>query len=145
MKEAREKKGLKQNELAKKINVSPQTISAYEKAVEGGRGKNPTLENAMAIAKELDVSLDWLCGIGHVSGFTTYGDVAYMIAYMLKAGIATFDNGPVSALVFKDKPLATFIQDLRQMNKLLGSKAFSTDFYNRWLDDRIQALSRQKK
>lgn len=135
MKEAREKKGLKQNELAKKINVSPQTISAYEKAVEGGRGKNPTLENAMAIAKELDVSLDWLCGMGHVSGFTTYGDVAYMIAYMLKAGIATFDNGPV----------ATFIQDLRQMNKLLGSKAFSTDFYNRWLDDRIQALSRQKK
>ena len=62
MKEAREKCKLKQNILALKVGVTPQTISAYENAETDGKGKNPTLENAVAIANVLNVSLDWLCG-----------------------------------------------------------------------------------
>lgn len=58
LKEAREKAGLKQNELAEKVGITPTTISAYEKSK-----IKPSLENAAAIAEELKVSLDWLCGI----------------------------------------------------------------------------------
>lgn len=63
MKQARNMKGYKQNELAKAIGVTPNTISSYEKADTDGSGKKPTLENAQAIAETLEVSLDWLCGM----------------------------------------------------------------------------------
>lgn len=64
MKQARTGAGMKQNELAKAVGVTPATISAYEKASTDGNGKNPTLENAQKIAKALGVSLDWICGNG---------------------------------------------------------------------------------
>lgn len=63
MKKAREDKGMKQNELAKAVGVTPTTISAYEKSDNEGNGKKPTLENAKSIAEALGVSIDWLCGI----------------------------------------------------------------------------------
>ncbi|MGN0667292.1 MAG: helix-turn-helix domain-containing protein [Huintestinicola sp.] len=62
LKQLRESKGLKQNELARVVGVTPNTISSYERADTEGNGKKPTLENAQAIADTLDVSLDWLCG-----------------------------------------------------------------------------------
>ena len=64
MKQARTAAGMKQNELAKAVGVTPATISAYEKASTEGTGKNPTLENAQKIARILGVSLDWICGNG---------------------------------------------------------------------------------
>lgn len=46
---------MKQRELATKLGVTRQTISLYS------NGKMPpTLENAIAIAEALGVSLDWL-------------------------------------------------------------------------------------
>lgn len=51
MKQSRERKGMKQNELAKAVKVTPTTISSYEKADTEGNGKKPTLENAQAIAE----------------------------------------------------------------------------------------------
>ena len=66
LKEARIQRDMKQNELAKAIGVSAQTISMYEKSEKDGKGKNPTLENALAIAEKLNVSLDWLCGKDYV-------------------------------------------------------------------------------
>lgn len=62
MKQARTQAGIKQNELAKAVHVTPTTISAYEKADTDGNGKKPTLENAQKIASALGVSLDWMCG-----------------------------------------------------------------------------------
>ncbi|MCM1335187.1 MAG: helix-turn-helix domain-containing protein [Bacteroides sp.] len=63
LKEAREKRGMRRNALALAVNVTPNTISAYEKSDTEGNGKKPTLENARAIAQTLCVSLDWLCGL----------------------------------------------------------------------------------
>ena len=37
MREARVQKGIKQNQLADEIGLTPQTISLYEKATEGGK------------------------------------------------------------------------------------------------------------
>lgn len=55
IKEIRESKEISQRELAKKIKVKQSTISNYEKGV-----REPSLENIILIAKELDVSLDYL-------------------------------------------------------------------------------------
>ena len=53
----RKKKKLTQSELAEKAKISAQTVSYYEKGT-----KRPTLENAIAIANALDISIEYLCG-----------------------------------------------------------------------------------
>lgn len=88
MKATREEKGLKQNELAKMVGVTPTTISAYEKSDTEGNGKKPTLENAQAIAKALGCSLDWLCGIEkYKDDFNTYSNEQFYrsLAYVLSS------------------------------------------------------------
>ncbi len=62
LKEARLSAGLKQSDLAEKAGITAASISAYE-STDLTKGKNPSLENAKAIAKALNVSLDWLCGL----------------------------------------------------------------------------------
>ncbi len=62
LKERRTELKMKQSELAKSAQTSAQTISSYEQA-DGTKRKNPTLANAIEIAKKLNVSLDWLCGL----------------------------------------------------------------------------------
>ena len=58
MKLARKRKGLTQEELARRINSTPKTIHAYEA---GTRGKfRPNIQLVFRIADELDVSIQWL-------------------------------------------------------------------------------------
>jgi len=79
LRQAREAKGLKQNELAKLASVTPATISSYEKSDTEGNGKKTTLENALAIAKNLNVSLDWLSGLSDIASksFTDFKSEDY--------------------------------------------------------------------
>ena len=57
-KEAREKKNITIKALQPLVGASPSAMSGY------ATGKNlPPLDVAAKIAKELDVSLDWLCGL----------------------------------------------------------------------------------
>ena len=58
LRKARIEKGMKQNDLAEAAGVSPQQISAYET-----KGSKPSVEVASAIAAELGISLDYLCGL----------------------------------------------------------------------------------
>lgn len=55
LKKLREERGLSQKEIAKKIGVSRETISAYET----GRAK-PSLDVALKLAKILKVSVEEL-------------------------------------------------------------------------------------
>lgn len=58
LKETRKKSGLSQTELAKRLGASQATISNMES------GENlDKIEDVANIAKELGVSLDWLCGV----------------------------------------------------------------------------------
>ena len=59
LKAARTEKHISQAELAKTVGVSAATISSYETP---SGAKIPSLDKAAAIASELDISLDWLCG-----------------------------------------------------------------------------------
>ena len=58
LKELREQKGLKQKELAKLVNVSQKTISAYET----GRAQPPS-ETLQQLAKIFGVTVDFLLGL----------------------------------------------------------------------------------
>jgi len=84
LKKARETIGISQKELAARIKVTPTTISAYEK-----RKKFPTLENAAAIANELNVSIDELCG-GTTPDCKTYSDVIQCLILAADSPIRNF-------------------------------------------------------
>lgn len=169
MKQSRERMGLKQKDLAERVSVTPQTISAYENADVGGKGKNPTLENALEIAKALDVSLDWLCGMERSQPKPdremTLGDCANMIVEMffwpsvdfssitetetVRHGFSVddveFENvtNTYPAIVFLRGEIRRFLEDFRKMRSLLNDKTINLDFYNRWLQDRITSLDQK--
>jgi transcriptional regulator with XRE-family HTH domain len=58
----REKKGLKQNELADLIGVSQQTISKYENGT-----REPDITNLINLSRIFDVSIDYLLGLQNES------------------------------------------------------------------------------
>lgn len=60
MKEARLKADLSQAELSRRTKISAATLSTYESTE---NPKNPPIDKAIAIAQELNVSLDWMCGL----------------------------------------------------------------------------------
>lgn len=60
IKEARMKAGLSQAELSRQTGVAPATLSSYEIT---NSTKRPTIEKVVLIAKALNVSVDWLCGL----------------------------------------------------------------------------------
>ncbi len=55
---AREKKGLSQRELARKCNIAFNMIYRYENGL-----TDPSVTTLQTIARELDVSLDYLAGL----------------------------------------------------------------------------------
>lgn len=60
LREARQKAGLTQAELAKKADTTAATVSSYEST---GTIKKASLDLAISFAEALGVSLDWLCGL----------------------------------------------------------------------------------
>ena len=86
LKEARLNAKLKQTELSKQSGVTAATISAYERADEG-KGKNPSLENAIKLAQALNVSLDWLCGLAVSNEKVQISDFLKLLVKLDKAGI----------------------------------------------------------
>ncbi len=114
LKKIREKNGLTQTALATKINVTPQTISAYEKSI-----KKPTLENALAVAEEFGVSLDWMCGREGVSETSvmqkTLGDFA--------RSLVSFDRNGAGVKILREKETIEYVE------------GFSLDDYHRVSED----------
>lgn len=167
MREARVQKGIKQNQLADETGLTPQTISLYEKATEGGKGGQPTLKNAVAIAKALGVSLDWLCKLElpQLAGQDgkSLGEIARDIVLLC-------DNSPdvkiieveqercsidpdtgypysgseitekVPALLFDSGEIREFIAGWQRIQKLHNSKTIDDELYGLWLDKNFKPL-----
>lgn len=165
LKEAREKCNIRQNALASEVGVTAQTISAYEKAETDGKGKNPTLENAVAIANELGVSLDWLCGrdIPEEDEFKkTLGDIARSLVFLEKsvAGVyldtstrieekVTYSEGypynedvevTYPSIVFTNEKLVRFIKEWGKIKSLHDTSVIDDELYSLWLDKHISLL-----
>ncbi|MFS2103654.1 helix-turn-helix domain-containing protein [Ralstonia sp. Ralssp135] len=56
--QAREERGMSQRELARRVGVNSETISRYERGL-----KEPMLKSLVALAQELDCSIDFLVGL----------------------------------------------------------------------------------
>lgn len=162
LKRARESAGLKQKELAAKINITPQTISAYEMAEAGSKGKNPTLENALALAEALNVSLDELCGRDCSSKRTTFKsnrDIAEMIVFLNEVPHTEFSSVAETKEVFvgapdgfpefeeiteefptitiKDRKLSSFIMSWYKIRKLYNDGTIDRELYELWLSKHL--------
>ena len=157
IKEAREKMGFKQNALAVKVNIAPQTLSAYEKG-----GKTPTLENLVAIADVLGVSLDDLVWPNrHTKAEKSYtlGDAARMIAALDNGGYITFGDmtfcvieqrgeypqeveAHSSGIAVLNSKLHDFVVQYQKMRSLLSDGTIDTQLFNQWIEGRFYDLAK---
>lgn len=160
LREAREANGIKQKELAERIGVSSQTISAYEKSDVTGKVKNPTLENAVSIAKELGVSLDWLYGLEDQrtpsEKYETLGDIARAIveisqqthiSIVQEFSKDVFLETPIEGrpeIYFYEKNIRKFLQEWKKMLDLRFDNTIDARLYQLWLDDKFRTMDGMK-
>lgn len=137
MKQARTGAGMKQNELAKAVGVTPATISAYEKASTDGNGKNPTLENAQKIAKVLGVSLDWICGNGQptpddVTSFSLQDYLKSVAIALYEMSVKSeYDKENGHATIHIENPaIALFVTKVQQLLFVYRSGTLTREMYN---------------
>lgn len=153
LKEAREAKELTQKELAERIGVSYQTISAYERVDAAGKVKGPTLENAVALARELDTSLDWLCGMEQGENqFKSYGDIARVIVEISQKATLWLVDGPINKssysssddmgtfVFFTDNVIQNFLSEWGKMRSLREDNTIDENLYQLWLKDRFSKM-----
>ena len=120
IKMCRENAGIKQFELAKMADITPATLSAYELFTSDSidsKGKKPSLHNAIELAKALNISLDWLCGLSDevqvpdsqlitdlIDSKQQYGDADFFIDFLrpteavfkiLKSYAESFNEQPI--------------------------------------------------
>lgn len=152
LKTAINRKQIKQVDLAEMTGISPANISNYVK------GKAfPPLDTLTEIAKVLNISLDWLCGIttpksnADNQDTRTFGDIVQIISLLLseKPPFAELTNTQVwdsgyeydtTAIYFTNGIIRTFLEDLSKMQELLNRNTFDENFFKRWLEDRIHSL-----
>ena len=167
MKAHREKMGLTQAQLGEKIGVSAQTISAYEKNISGDRGKAPTLDKVIPMAKALGVSLDYLCGIApaekscqmeslkdvaeclmKISHFVAcYGasklrdlDDYEISDQMCEPEDFRISSMPVAVFVLDNEFLAKFFDTKNKLLALYSDKTLSKDLYDTIISGQLAEL-----
>lgn len=138
MKQSRENKGLKQNELAKIVGVTPTTISAYEKSDEEGNGKKPTLENAQAIAKALGVSLDWLSGMSNntntsFADFTAKDYFRSLVTVIMETS-SKLDDAKPNSIIFNNRTIQYFLKKVNDLIKVYRNGSIPEDLFNVCVD-----------
>ncbi len=137
IKELRFNSGLKQKEFAKKISVSPASLSAYETTV-----KNPPIEVLCRIVKEFNVTLDWLCGLDNK--IRKMGKFSEMIkAFVEIAEFETldleyvFEKGP-HLRIYTCGELNYFFSEWIKIYKLYKNKTIDNSLYEAWVEKQLQ-------
>jgi len=135
MKRTREALKMSQKELAEKVNVTPTTISSYEKQT-----KFPTLENAVAIANTLNTSIDTLCG-GTTLKCKTYNDVIqYLLIVIdtLNGKIINFNTVEDKYILLKNHTIQKFLNDSYKVRELYLSGTIDEDLYIAWKEKQFR-------
>ena len=123
LQELRKRENLTQEELAEKIDVSAPLITSIERQV-----KKLSLRNAMLIAKEFNVSLDWLYGLSDDTK-----DSASNVLSTLKD---IFDINLEKKYIKVDKNLATYLEELSKAYKTKSNKEYNLpeEAFNYWIE-----------
>lgn len=147
--ESRKKRGLSQAKLAKMASITPQTLSAYEKATITTTGKNPSLANAVSLANALQVSLDWLCGTENRTGKepVTFKDFVMMVlplcddSYKKYVTLSTFNSEAGDrcvGLLFQDPAIRDFLLRWSRYSKVFGDDNFDSEVFDCWLKSKFK-------
>ena len=138
MKKAREDKGMKQNELAKAVGVTPTTISAYEKSDDEGNGKKPTLENAKSIAEALGVSIDWLCGMteSKSSSYTDFTATDYFksLITVLMETSSNYNETLQDGIALTNPDIIAFSKKISDLIKVYRAGSIPDDLFDVCVD-----------
>lgn len=129
MKEARVKMDMSQAELSRLTGIAPATLSSYEK------GKNPPIDKAAAIAKYLNVSLDWLCGNdseNNETGKVSFSEIAKMLIFILKidgisyrcAGVYEPVGNPLGSMDIYSEAVTNFLEDYNRIQSILEDNTY---------------------
>lgn len=139
LKEAREKKGFTQRDLASKVSVTPASLSSYEKG-----NSVPSLPVVKELAEVCDVSIDWLCGGNDQSKIPeTFSDVIRLLFLItatpnLESNINVYDNSYgnnyTAEISFTNEELITFFCDWEKMKKLHDDDSIDDEVYDLWIE-----------
>ena len=152
IKREREKQGLTQAQLGEMVGVSSQTISAYEKNALG-KGKTPTLDNAILLAERLKISLDSLFGLEPlVSEDKTLADIvgilemlsdyASCVIYPYRNFDPYDDSNIATQVIINNKALGQFFEKREEVYALYKKGTIPRDFYDSWQLGEISKLDR---
>ena len=146
VKSARELKNMKQSELAEKMGVSVQTISAYETGK-----KIPPLDNAAKICEELNISLDDLLGIPPVEKTQPVVKTLRDLVNMLETAAEAMRANPQSDienhtcwLWITDPRISAYYEKKEKMLRLLNDETINDDLYSSWYWGEMEKLSKEK-
>lgn len=143
MKEARNKAGFSQAELSRRTKISAATLSTYESNKEP---KNPPIDKATSIAQELNVSLDWLCGLtndmdNNINNEITFKNVMESIMLLVSLNQVTIsiqeinrgrykpECGKVPIIVMDSQILKDFTREYQKVSELIKMADFD-DYLN---------------
>lgn len=149
LKEARQKAGLTQAQLAEKSGTTAATISSYEST---GTVKKASLDLAMSFAEALDVSLDWLCGLGKNSANNGYSvdfsaeeylySIVRVITEMSCECIEDTSLGNEATYIhIKQQPLSGFINKIKDLLKVYRNGTLSEDLFITCVDKVVSDYS----
>lgn len=149
LKAARYKSNLSQKELAQLIDMTAASLSAYETGV-----KVPSLQVLVSIAKILNVSLDWLCGLideQSDSKMVTYWDVCNCIMrigdrlgdgnFLIRKYTSRDVNEDTPAIIMLSSTINNFLCDYQRMRTLLSEKTIDEELFELWREKRKKQLS----
>lgn len=158
LKEARINANLKQNQLAEKAGITTATISAYESS-DGSKGKNPSLDKAVDLAKTLKVSLDWLCGLKNeefnndLGAITQLSDILKIIVNMsdfVQETTVTIDHVrykddvyDMAAITFNNEDITNFVKTWEKMRNLYNDGTVDETIYKTWLEAEIKKYEKK--
>ena len=110
-------KGLSQNELAKKVGVSNQLISFYE------RGKrNPKIETWQKLADFFDVSIPYLQGLSNIRNLDTFlDDEKFIKAISVPSNDSNFVQVPINELFAKSNA-----NDLKKLKSIVDVLSYDS-------------------
>lgn len=139
-------KSITQKELAQAVGITPASLSAYKSGA-----KSPTLPVAAALAKELGVSLDWLCDMSGLSETkpenVTYSDVIQALVNLSNLTDINIDtasiemNGgydAVECIYFDNQVLVHFLEEWKQVKTLLDNGTITRNLYEPWVAQQLR-------
>lgn len=145
LKAARTNRHMSQAELAKAVGVSAATISSYETP---SGAKVPSLDKAAAIASELNISLDWLCGkesAGKVK-ITDFDTETYLRSLVVAISEMTsyFEDYPKQKegyITFKNWNISCFLKQCADVLKVYRNGTLTKELYETCIEKIISNYS----